>query len=54
MFKVLAQLNKRLLPSLTKQGLDVNKANKAQKLLLAYRYFITIRALNFLFIFFVI
>jgi hypothetical protein len=46
MYKLLAKFNKLLLPSLTKQKLDVTKANKRQKVLLAWRYFVTIRALN--------
>ena len=46
MYKLLAKLNKLLLPSLTKSGLDVTKAKKWQKALLAYRYFITIKSLK--------
>ena len=46
MYKLLAQLNKLVLPSLTKSGLDITKAKKWQKALLAYRYFITIKSLG--------
>ncbi|MFY8213999.1 MAG: SsrA-binding protein [Flavobacterium sp.] len=34
------------MPSLTKSGLDINKAKTWHKALLAYRYFITARALD--------
>jgi hypothetical protein len=46
MFKVLAKINKVLLPSLTKQRLDVTKAKKWQMALIGYRYFVTCRALD--------
>lgn len=46
MYKFLAKLNKLLLPSFTKQGLDIAKAKKWQKALLAYRYFITTKSLD--------
>jgi hypothetical protein len=46
MFRLLAQLNKLLLPSLTKSGLDITKAKPWHKALLAYRYFVTARALD--------
>lgn len=46
MFKILARINKILLPSFTKQGLDLSKANKWQMALIGYRYFVTTRALN--------
>ncbi|WP_130735522.1 SsrA-binding protein [Flavobacterium sp. J27] len=46
MYQFLAKLNKLILPSLTKQKLDVTKAKKWQKALLAYRYYITIRSLD--------
>jgi len=46
MFVLLAKLNKLLLPSLTKSGLDINKAKPWHKVLLAYRYFVTARALD--------
>jgi hypothetical protein len=46
MYKLLAKLNKLILPSLTKSGLDISKAKGWQKALLAYRYIITIKSLN--------
>lgn len=46
MFKILAQLNKLILPSFTKRGLDLAKANKWQKVIIGYRYYVTARALD--------
>ncbi len=46
MYVLLAQLNKLLLPSFTKQRLDVSKAKKWQMALIGWRYFVTIRALK--------
>jgi hypothetical protein len=46
MFKILAKINKVLLPSLTKQRLDVTKAKKWQMALIGYRYYVTCRALD--------
>ncbi|VXB03348.1 SsrA-binding protein [Flavobacterium sp. 9AF] len=46
MYKFLAKLNKIILPSFTKQKLDVTKAKKWQKAILAYRYYITIKSLD--------
>lgn len=46
MYRLLAKLNKLLLPSLTKSGLDITKAKPWQKALLAYRYYVTARALD--------
>ncbi|SCX90902.1 SsrA-binding protein [Flavobacterium caeni] len=46
MFKLLAKINKLLLPSFTKQGLDLTKASSWQKALIAWRYFVTARALD--------
>jgi hypothetical protein len=46
MYKILAKLNKLVLPSLTKSGLDISKAKSWQKALLAYRYIITIKSLD--------
>lgn len=45
LFKTLAKINKIILPSLTKQQVDVTKLKKWQQLLLAYRYYVTLRAL---------
>jgi len=46
MFKILAKINKLILPSFTKQGLDLAKANKWQLAIIAYRYYVTIRAVD--------
>lgn len=46
MFKILAKINKLVLPSLTKKRLDVTKAKNWQKVLIAYRYYVTVRALD--------
>ena len=46
MFKILAQLNKILLPSFTKQQLDLAKAKKWQMLIIGWRYYVTTRALD--------
>ena len=46
MFKTLAGINRLLLPSCTKRGLDMAKAKKWQLALIAWRYYVTIRALD--------
>lgn len=46
MFKILAKLNKILLPSYSKKRLDLSKATKFQKAIIAWRYFVTTKALN--------
>jgi len=46
MFKILAQINKLLLPSFTKQRLDLAKAKKWQLAIIGFRYYITKRAIN--------
>ena len=46
MFKILAKINKLILPSFTKQRLDVTKAKKWQMALIGYRYYVTVRALD--------
>ncbi|NMH28898.1 SsrA-binding protein [Flavobacterium silvaticum] len=46
MFQFLARLNKWLLPSLTKKHTDISKASGFQKALLAWRYYVTTRALS--------
>lgn len=46
MFKILAKINKIILPSFTKQRLDISKAKKWQMAIIGYRYYVTIRALN--------
>jgi hypothetical protein len=46
LFKILAKLNKLLLPSLSKRGVNVYKLNKIQKLLLGYRCWVTKNSLD--------
>jgi len=41
LFKTLAKINKILLPSYTKKGLDMTKAKKWQMAIIGWRYFIT-------------
>ncbi|MGV9002910.1 SsrA-binding protein [Flavobacterium sp.] len=46
MYKLIAKVNKLLLPSFTKQRLDVSKAKKWQLALIGWRYYITKKALG--------
>ncbi len=46
MFKLLAKLNKLILPSFTKQQLDVAKAKKWQMAIIGWRYYVTCRAID--------
>lgn len=46
MYKLLAKINKLLLPSFTKQGLDLAKAKKWQMAIIAWRYYVTTKALD--------
>ncbi len=46
MYTFLAKINKIILPSFTKQQLDLAKAKNWQKALLAWRYFVTTKALD--------
>ena len=45
-FKILAYLNKLILPSMTKRRLDPIKAAKIQLLLIGWRYYITKNSLD--------
>ena len=45
-FKVLAKLNKAILPSYTKKQLDISKASKTQLVIIGWRAFVTLRALD--------
>ena len=45
-FKIVAYLNKIILPSLTKKRVDPAEATKFQSLLIGYRYFITKNSLD--------
>jgi len=46
MFKILAKINKLLLPSFTKQRLDLAKAKKWQMAIIGFRYYVTTRAID--------
>jgi hypothetical protein len=46
MYKILAKVNKVILPSFSKQQLDPAKAKKWQLAILAWRYYVTSRALS--------
>jgi hypothetical protein len=46
MFKLLAKLNKLILPSFTKQQLDLAKAKKWQMAIIGWRYYVTCRAID--------
>lgn len=45
-YKLLAKLNKAILPSFSKQRLDLAKASKLQMAVIGWRYFITTKALD--------
>lgn len=44
-FKMLAKVNKRLLPSYSKSNLDLAKATKFQLAIIGYKYWVTKNAL---------
>jgi hypothetical protein len=46
LFKLLARLNKLLLPSYSKRKLDLSKASKLQLAIIGWRYYVTMRALG--------
>jgi hypothetical protein len=46
MFKILAQINKIILPSFSKQQMDLSKAKKWQMAIIGYRYYVTARAVR--------
>ncbi|WP_420574455.1 SsrA-binding protein [Kordia sp.] len=45
-FKILAKLNKVLLPSFSKKQLDLSKATKLQLAIIGWRYYVTTKALD--------
>ncbi|MCH2194730.1 SsrA-binding protein [Kordia sp.] len=45
-FKILAKLNKILLPSFSKKQLDLSKASKFQLAIIGWRYYVTTKALD--------
>ena len=46
MFKMLARLNKAILPSLAKRQVDMSKASKLQMALIGWRYYVTKNSLD--------
>lgn len=46
LFKILAKINKRILPSLTKREVDLAKASKWQLMLFGYRLWVTKNSLD--------
>lgn len=45
-FKVLAKVNKAILPSYTKKRLDIANANKFQLAIIGWRWYVTKNALD--------
>lgn len=45
-FKILAKFNKAILPSFTKQKLDIAKASKFQLAIIGWRAFVTMNSIN--------
>ena len=45
-FKVLAAINKAVLPSYSKKSLDLSKATKLQLAIIGWRYYVTTNALG--------
>ncbi|SHJ02489.1 hypothetical protein [Algibacter luteus] len=45
-FKILAKVNKLILPSYSKKQLDLAKATKIQMAIIGWRWFVTRNALN--------
>jgi hypothetical protein len=46
LFKTLAKVNKAVLPSFTKKGLDLSKATKIQMAIFGYKLWVTKNALD--------
>jgi hypothetical protein len=46
MWKIISKINKIILPSYSKKQLDLSKASKFQKIIIAYRYFVTCKVLD--------
>ncbi|MGV6832262.1 MAG: SsrA-binding protein [bacterium] len=45
-YKLVAKINKAVLPSFTKRELDIAKASKFQLAIIGWRAFVTLRALD--------
>ena len=46
MYHIIAKINKLMLPSFSKQQLDLSKAKKWQMAIIAYRFYVTKKALG--------
>jgi hypothetical protein len=46
MFRLLAKINRLLLPSFTKRQMDMGRAKKWQLAVIGWRYYVTVRALD--------
>jgi hypothetical protein len=46
LFKVIAKINKTLLPSFTKRQLDISKASKFQLAIIGWRAYVTLNSLD--------
>ena len=46
LFKILAKINKVVLPCYSKEGLDLAEANKLQMAIIGWRWFVTKNALD--------
>ncbi len=46
LFKLLAKINKLVLPSFSKKVLDLSKASKLQLAIIGWRYFVTTNAID--------
>ena len=45
-FKTIAKINKLILPSFTKKGLDISKASKIQLAIIGWKAFVTLNSLD--------
>jgi len=45
-FKIIAKLNKNILPSFTKKQLDISKASKLQLAIIGWRAYVTMKAID--------
>ena len=45
-FKILAKINKLMLPSYTKKDLDITKATKIQLMIIGWKAYITMNSLD--------
>lgn len=46
LFKLIAKINKALLPSFTKRQLDITKASKFQLAIIGWRAYVTMKSLD--------